>query len=164
MSKLFSQPPVSSFRPTVIPDDVPVYRIKEGKFYADDYLFDEGSIVVWEEEPNLEMEPLNEMAHDNMIEYLRKLDELGKEAAKAAGKQWISYESAFANSMALAKEDGKRVTLLNGKAEVPLMGGQRRGPAKARQIELDTTPQQPVVRAGGRKAVNAIADKGIGNG
>lgn len=138
--QLFSQPPRQSFSPTVIPDHVPVYRIKDGKFYADDELYDAGSIIAWEDEPNLEMEPMNALAVKEMKKYLEKLDVYGREVAAKNGKAYVSYGDAFRNSMELAKQEGKRVTLLNGMQETPILGGSRRGPKKASKIDLHPEP------------------------
>ena len=141
--QLYNTPPRQSFMPVVIPDDSPVYRIKEGKFFADDELYEPGSVIIWHEEPNLEMEPLNEMARDNMRAYIEKLDTHGRAAAQAAGKAYVSLASAFENAHALAKQEGRRVELLNGTQEVPIMGGKRRSAPKAQKVDL--TPAAPVV-------------------
>lgn len=163
--QLFSQPPIKNFQPTVIPQDVPVYRIKEGKFYADDELYEAGSIIAWNETPNLEMEPLNPLANEAMREFLKDLDVKGKEVAAKNGKAYISYADAFENSVAFAKNEGKRAVLLNGREEVPIMGGKKRGPRKAQKIDLGSDQKQ-VGTSGklsidGRKAVNASSDTGL---
>ena len=164
--KLYSQPPIGSFQPTIIPDDVPVYRIKEGKFFGvdenmNDRLYEEGSIIAWNEEPNLEMEPLNEMAFDAMKAYVDKLDKYGKAAAEKAGKSYISLADAFDNAYALANQEGKRVTLLNGPREVPIMGAKRRGRKSAKSIEINRASAEPVHDLTGKKSVNKINDKGL---
>lgn len=150
--QLFSQPPRQSFSPTVIPDHVPVYRIKDGKFYADDELYEAGSIIAWAEEPNLEMEPLNALALKEMKKYLEKLDVHGREVAMKNGKAYVSYADAFKNSMELAKQEGKRVTLLNGAQETPILGGSRRGPKKASKIDLQ--PEAPAAGTTGKLSLS----------
>lgn len=160
--QLYSQPPRTAFMPVAIPDDVPVYRIKDGKFYADDELFEAGSIIAWDEEPNMEMEPLNPIARERMIKYMQKLDKYGREVAEKNGKAFISIEDAFNQSAILAKSEGRRVSLLNGTQEVPIMGGgKRKGKAKARKID-NVTPVDVITEkaANTSKAVNdAVANK-----
>lgn len=163
--QLFAQPPQRNFQPVVIPQDVPVYRIKEGKFFCDDVLYESGSIIVWPDEPNQEMEPLNALAIENMKYYLEKLDKHGREVAKATGKAYVSLSDAFANSYALAQQEGKRVTLLNGREEANILGKKRSGPQRARSIELPDAPEQVgtngPLSVDGRQAVNATTNTGI---
>jgi len=137
--QLYSQPPQRSFSQIVIPDDAPVYRIKEGKFFADDILYEPGSIIVWPEEPNMEMEPLNSLAREEMKKYVQKLDKYGRETAEKAGKAYVSLARAFENAAHLANLEGKnrRVELLNGVEEKPVLGARRRGPAKSKRIDTE---------------------------
>lgn len=166
--QLFTAPPVKNFQPTVIPDDVPVYRIKDGKFFADDELYEPGSIVVWADTPNLEMEPLNALALENMLAYLKLLDQKGMEVARATNTSYVSYEDAFTNSYKLAQQDGKKAILLNGREKVPLMGGKPRRNRRSQKIELADTPQQigtsGKISLDGRMAVNTTSDPGIVEG
>lgn len=149
-----------------IPQDVPVYKIKEGKFFADDELYEAGSVIAWPEEPNLEMEPLNSMARENMRAYIQKLDKHGAEAAAKAGKAYVSLENAFENAHALAQQEGRRVTLLNGTQEVPLMGGSRRGRPKARKVTSDGVEEANISNnnkhsLNSSKVVNDAVGKGL---
>lgn len=163
--QLFNAPPSKNFQPVVIPQDVPVYRIKEGKFFCDDVLYEQGSIICWQDEPNTEMEPLNALAIENMEFYLEKLDKHGREVAKATGKAYVSLSDAFAQSYALAKQDGKRVTLLNGQQETSILGKRRTGPKRAQEIKIpDAAPAVGTngpLSVDGRQAVNAAMGTGI---
>lgn len=145
--QLYSQPPMRSSSPSVIPQDVPVYRIRSREgFYCDDVLYPEGSIVAYGDEPNMDMEPLNGMASENMTVFLAKLDQFGRQAAEKAGKAYVSYTDAFNNMYALAKEEGKRVTLLNGREDTPILGTQtkKRGRPKAAKLDMPSDDAQPV--------------------
>lgn len=157
--QLFAQRPMA-MQPTLIPDDVPVYRVKEGKFYVDDRLLEEGAIIICQEEPNQEMEPLNELAKVAMLEYLEKLDKHGMEVAAKLGKAYVSTKDAFQNSMQLAKEDGRRVSVLNERREIPTLGAEKNGPVKAQEITF--APQEEIVevKSNDRRHVNKA--KGIG--
>lgn len=158
--QLFSQPPITAFAPTVIPDHTPVYRIKEGQFFVDDDLYVAGSIIAYEGEPNLEMEPLNKLALEAMRTYLAKLDNLGRKVAEKNGVAYISYADAFNNSMQLAKEEGKRVSLLNGQQQVPLMGGKRKKKSVTK-IEVERVSSQPVLTVGEKSEVNDTQNTGL---
>lgn len=158
--QLFTQPPRTSFQPTVIPDDVPVYRIKEGKFFVDDELLPEGAIVAFSEEPNLEMEPLNSLAVEALRAYMKKLDKLGRLKAEKEGKAYASYEDAFNNAMSLRGGEGRKAMLLNGIEQTPIMGGKQRGKKKASKIEIAKVSSEPVL-AVGRQEVNDTSDMGL---
>lgn len=163
--QLFAQPPQRNYQPVVIPQDVPVYRIKEGKFFCDDVLYEQGSIISWPDEPNMEMEPMNALAIENMKFYLEKLDGFGRDVAKATGKAYISLSDAFANSHELAKQQGSRVTLLNGREEPNILGKKRVGPTRAQELKIPEASAQVgtngPLSVDGRQAVNASMNTGI---
>lgn len=124
--------------PVVIPDDVAVYRVKDGKFFGpDDTLYPEGSILAWDEEPNTEMQPLNDLARTAMKKYLKKLDGHGRDAARAAGKSYTSLADAYENSIVLAQQEGKRVRLLNAVETIPLMGA-KKNTTGLKKLDLDS--------------------------
>ncbi len=125
MTRLSPVPPrASNF---VVPQDRPVYRILQGKFFGpDDTLYEEGSFVVWKDEPNMEMEPMNELAQENMLKFLEKLDDAGRKVAEKTGKAWNSLADAHANSYALAQQESKSFEVLNAPKQVPLMGAKKK--------------------------------------
>lgn len=121
----------------VIPADVPVYRIKEGKFFGpNDHLFVEGEIIEFHGEPNLEMEPLNELSRAKTREFLAKLDDEGRKAAAKAGKAYHGYLDAFENSIHLAKQEGKSVRSLSAKEMTPVLGVRKEN-TSTKKLEVD---------------------------
>lgn len=134
MVKLSPSPP--QYQPAlIIPQDRPVYRIGEGNFFGpDDHLYTEGNVIAWDDEPNEEMVPMNELAKDKMIEYLAKLDVAGRKVAEKIGVGYTNKEDAFKNAQILAKEDAKKVQLINGTPEVKLMGGKKPGRPRIEKI------------------------------
>lgn len=107
----------------VIPNDRPVYRINSEKFFGpNDRLYIEGDVIAWYEEPCLSMEPLNDLAHVAKMALLEKLDGYGRKAAKATGKAYSGYASAYETSVELAQQEGRRVELINAPDAIPLMG------------------------------------------
>lgn len=134
-----SPTPIPRPEAIVIPSDVPVYRIKEGKFFGpNDHLFQEGEIIEFSGEPNLEMEPLNELARGKMREFLALLDDEGRKAAEKAGKAYHGYLNAFENSIHLAKQEGKSVRSLTAKEMTPVLGV-RKDNSTAKKLEADTS-------------------------
>jgi len=132
--QLFSAPPVSS-APVYVPEDVPVYRVGDGRFYADDVLYGPGTIISWPDEPCESLEPLNAKARENMMAFLEKLDDLGRKAAEKAGNSYVSRVSAFENAYALAKQEGRRVSVLNGPQKKQILGARIKNP-RGRKIEI----------------------------
>lgn len=143
--------------PYAIPDDVAVYRVM-GNTYLDDELYTEGAVITWPDEPNQEMEPLNELARAAMAAFLKKLDFFGEKAAKKAGVAYISLANAHEVAHQLAKQEGKRVNILNAKKTVPLMGAKKN--RRGSKVQLEETPLTSGV--GGKHAIgrNAVNSKG----
>lgn len=148
-----------------IPNDVPVYRIKEGKLWCDDEMHEEGTIIAFEEEPNLEMEPLNALANEKYRTFLKKLDNLGRQAAHKAGKAYTNLADAFSTACEIAAQEGGRkgrAQALNApKAKVPILANKKKtGPRKATKIQLGETQGVAIKALGqtdaleGRNAVN----------
>lgn len=124
----------------VIPQDRPVYRILQGKFFGpDDTLYEEGSFVIWKDEPNLEMEPMNELAQDNMLKFLEKLDAAGRKVAEQTGKSWNNLADAHANAYALAQQESKSFEVLNAPKQVPLMGA-KKNVSSIEEIKVNQAP------------------------
>jgi hypothetical protein len=95
-----------------IPTDVPVYRINDQMFYCDDVLLQEGRVLAWEEEPNLAMIPLNELAIERMRVYLDKLDKFSAEKCANENRTHHSLLKDFEASIAVPT-DNKRARLLD---------------------------------------------------
>lgn len=160
--QLSPTPPSRYQAPLVIPEDVPVYRLRSAFFGPDDCLYAEGDVIVLEDEPNQEMIPLNKLAKKNMKAYLEKLDDDGRKVAEKLGRNFVSIADAHENAMALEKEESKRVTLLNGKPKgVPLMGADKKNAAKRvtkLQAEAEAVPM-----ARGKMALANVARAVNGN-
>lgn len=130
-----------------IPQDVPVYRITdEHGFFADATLFPQDTVLIWEEEPNPNMEPLNEKAGVIMKEYLEKLDVFGRIAAEKAGKAYKNLADAYQSTLQESVQDGKRSRVIGAKTEIPLLSGAKAGKAKVSTVEIEQTPEIPTVK------------------
>lgn len=139
MTRLSPVPPKAA-APVFVPQDRPVYRIKEGKFFGpDDTMRYEGDLVVWRDEPNLEMEPMNDLAQKAMLAYLEKLDECGRKVAEKTGKNYNSLADAHTNAMALATQESKQFEVLSGPKQIPLMGARKEGKT-VETVQVDVKP------------------------
>lgn len=136
--QLFAQPPRQYS--TVIPNDVPVYKVGAGKFYVDDELLTEGSIITWQEEPNPDLIPMNSLAIDKMREYLKQLDVYGEEKAKADKKKYVPLLAKFEASIG-QKDSNKRATVLNGRGEETSILGKKRGRPRITKLNEEEAPE-----------------------
>lgn len=132
-----------------IPSDRPVYRIlaTAGFFGPDDHLYEEGDIIVFLDEPNDEMEPMNDLAREKQHAYFDKLDALAKAAAEKAGRQYAGRARSLDEAIAIASQDARRVQLVRGDGGVPLMGAKHHGPARVEKI-VDEAVTPPDGRRG----------------
>lgn len=152
--------PKQRIEPT-IPQDVPVYRvIDERGFYCDDNLIPKGEYIIWEEEPNPMMQPMNELAHEAFCEYLKKLDAFGKEWADREKKSYVSQLKQYQNSLGIEEgEDLRRAKVIGGREETPIMGAKRKGPAKAQRVIVPSEVGTPMMGSFDKNTVNKNADK-----
>lgn len=88
----------------LVSTDRPAYRIlaTAGFFGPDDTLYEEGTEIFFDGEPNEEMEPLNESARVKLKALLEKLDNLGRAAAEKAGRPFVSRPRGLDGQLALA--------------------------------------------------------------
>lgn len=74
--------------PEHIPQGIPVYKLLEPYFDRFDVYREKGSYIKLKSEPNLQMEPMNDLAEEEMRKYLTKLDKLGAQKAGKEGKDY----------------------------------------------------------------------------
>lgn len=158
--------PPQRMAPPLIPQDVPVYRVTDEKgFFADDTLFLQDTIIAWPDEPNPNMEPMNDLAHDAMKKYLGKLDAFGNEWARREKKSYVSQLAAYvAKTEGDDQQDGRRAIVIGEKTQVPLLGGKKRGRPRATKVDLEAQGTQvqsvkgkfSLDRVSGKDAVNKV--------
>lgn len=84
--------PPKPYTPPRVKQDKPAYRIIGKGFYDDkDKLWQQGEALYFDGEPNLDLMPLNKLAHDKTNEFLDKLDALGERKAKKEGKAYTPF-------------------------------------------------------------------------
>lgn len=160
----YSPKPPTIYAPPVIPQDVPCYRILEGKgVFLDDVMFFPGDIVTWSEEPNKEMEPLNDLAKEATKAFFDDREELAKAASLAKNMRYIPLRRPVEEERALNNSEARRVELIKGDGGVPVMGARKRGRPKAERVEMAGVEQRPIadLARAGKLAANAVKDTGI---
>lgn len=129
----------------------PAYRILSAHgFFADnDSLYTEGSTIYWEDEPNEEMEPLNEAAKQQMTVYLDKLDSLAKEAAAKRGVAFTGRPRTLDQALSLARQNEELKFKVRGAekdsfkvddyepADIPEVGNVKRKPGRPKYKNIE---------------------------
>ena len=138
--ELFFAPPSHKALPPLT-QDRPAYRILDERgFFCDDVLWPVGSIVYYDDEPNEQMEPLNDKARDAMIALIRKLDGFAEEVAKQTGKKFVSRAKDLEESLNQLRESARRVEIVQGDGGVPIMGA-KRTKRRAQAVGEQETPE-----------------------
>lgn len=90
-----------------IPTDRAAYRVlsTEGFFGPNDHLYKEGECILYDDEPNEQLEPLNEPAFTKMQAFLERLDELGRAAAAKHNRTYAGRPRSIDGALAVARMD-----------------------------------------------------------
>lgn len=122
-------------------EDRAAYRIlaPNGFYGSDDHLYIETAesgpvYIYWDEEPNEEMEPINELARQRMAVYLDKLETLGRDAALKAGKAFAGRPRTLDGQLELASALAR--------AEAGEMGNKNKEAANIERIEAPRAVQE----------------------
>lgn len=130
----------------------PAYRVLDnaGFFGDDDTLYSEGAEIIWEGEPSLEMEPLNETARIRYLIMVEKLDSEGRKAAEKLGRPY----TGFARNL----EGGLQVASAIQRQDMSLMGSKEKSSSieTVEHKEIGTFGSQPR-RGRGRPRKDSIS-------
>lgn len=135
-------PPRAYAQPSVA-NDRPAYRILK-ECFLDDIMFFPDQLVYWDEEPNQEMEPLNELARDAHNKFLDKIEEAGQRASAAKGMLYVALKRPEGEARAMSTSESRRVEIIKGDGGVPVMGARKRGRPKAQRIEDTGVEEKPI--------------------
>lgn len=144
MTELYLYPPQGgrNQQQLVIKNDRPAYRVlNEPGLFAGDTLWPAGSVIYYDDTPNEEMEPLNDLARDRMREYLTFLNECAAEVAKQSGKRLIGGRKNIEEAMNDLREDTRRMELVKGDGGVPIMGAKKRGRPRVQKVGEPDVPE-----------------------
>lgn len=123
--------------PVYIQNDRPAYQL-EGPCYLDDEYRYEGEFVYWDDTPNEQMRPLNDLAFTAKKEYLDKLDAKGREVAAKTGMAYTSLADALEQARALAAKQGTETLIINKSPEIL---GKKKTHSKVQKIEETYVPE-----------------------
>lgn len=135
-------PPQAYATPNV-GNDRPAYRILK-ECFLDDVMFFPDQLVYWEEEPNKEMEPLNDLAKAATKKFFDDREELAKAHSLAKGNRYIPLRRPVEEERALNTSESRRVEIIKGDGGVPVMGARKRGRPKAERIEDSGVKEMPI--------------------
>jgi hypothetical protein len=140
----------------VIPQDRPVYKVtdEKGFFGEDDCLYPMGSIICWSGPLNPNLEPLNELAYQNLKEYLEVLDAEGRKVAEKNGTAYRGLTGALESARKLEEMESKRLQPLGVEKQVPLMGAKRK-PGRPKVERLDNSSQEAPLLGVGKHSLGS---------
>lgn len=125
-----------------IRDDIPAYVVveKRGFFDDTDRLWGKGSMIYWEGEPNLGLDPLNELAEEKMRAFLTDLDAKAQEMSKGTNRASMNLMNAFEARQRLLEMDRKSGRSVDQDEQMPILQA-KKGLSKAKAIqEMSFTP------------------------
>lgn len=163
MQGLSPTPPQPQQRVDIDPD-VPAYRVieKRGFFDDTDRLWEKGSMIYWEGEPNLGFEPLNEIAYEKMREWLVKIDAEAEKVSKQKGMGHAKMVNAYEAKRRIAELDRMMGRSVNVEEQTPILGGKRAG-SLARSVHDASQKETPMMghraRASAAKANATRSDR-----
>lgn len=140
----------------VLTNDRPAYKIlgEKGFFGPDDHLYVFGEMIYFDDEPNMDMEPLNPMARERMKDYLSKLDDLGRAAAKHFGRPYQGLATNLDEAVAQSSEDYRRVQSVGNPNGVAVMKSDKRSKNNGIQrVAADETPETGANRPVGKLSI-----------
>lgn len=161
MQGLSPLPPRPQNRVDIDPD-VPAYQIieKRGFFDDQDNLWPKGSMIYWEGTPSMAFDPLNELAHEKMREYLQHLDDLAVQVDKQKGSSHASIVEAYTARRRIQEMDRRSGRSIDHEAQMPIMGAKQYNQPRARSVEAGSPRPTPMMGHQGRYSVAPQAAKG----
>lgn len=103
----------------------PVYRIldEKGFFGPNLQLWKEDEVILYKDEPNLKMKPLNEAARKVMAEYITRLEGFARKKAEKEGKEFtglpVDMTQQLTDDIESAFDESKRIMGLDVSKKVP---------------------------------------------
>lgn len=149
--ELFVSPPRPRIDPA-IPQDKPVFRVltEQGFFGPDHTLHRAGELIVLYDEPNEDMEPMNDLARKAMNVHLDKLEQSEKEVAHQNGRHFSGRSRNKEDMLAHATEDARRIQSLSNPSGVAIMGAKLDTSKRIEMVGEEVVPdtgRKPSARA-----------------
>lgn len=143
--------PPRAYAQPVVQQDRPAYRILK-ECFLDDVMFFPDQLVYWDEEPNKEMEPLNDLAKAATKKFFDDREELAKKASELKGTRYIPLRRPIEEERALNTSESRRVEIIKGDGGVPVMGARKRGRPKVERIDESGVEERPIADLTHRKS------------
>ncbi len=134
-------------------NDRPAYRILK-ECYLDDRMCFPDELVYWDEEPNKEMEPLNDLAKAATKAFFDDREVLAKAASLKKGTRYIPLRRPVEEERELNNAESRRVEIIKGDGGVPVMGARKRGRPKIERIEPTGPEAMPIADLGKKGALD----------
>jgi hypothetical protein len=126
----------------IIPQDVPVYQVLDEQGFFDGVeLHAEGAIIAWPDEPNENMEPLNELAKKAAYAYSEKLDALFELMTPEQKRDYPRQRPDWQKKDKAIDGARKSIRLDKPSDAVPLMPPKNFGMRKRAQTIVDDEPK-----------------------
>ncbi len=142
-SGAMSPAPPKQFTMPNVGQDRPAYRILKECFLDDRMCFPD-ELVYWDEEPNKEMEPLNDLAKAASKAFFDDREELAKIASMKKGVRYIPLRRPVEEERELNTAEARRVEIIKGDGGVPVMGARKRGRPKIERIDTSGVEEKPI--------------------
>lgn len=134
--------PPRSYAAPVVRQDRAAYRILK-ECFLDDVMYFEGQMIYWDEEPNKEMEPLNDLAQKEIDKFFDAREELAKQKSASNGMKYIPLRRPVQEDRERNNAESRRPEIVKGDGGVPVLGARKRGRPKAEKIETSAA-QAPI--------------------
>ncbi len=151
--------PPRQYAAPVVRQDRPAYRILK-ECFLDDVMYFEGQMVYWDEEPNKEMQPLNDLAQKAIDAFFDSREELARQKSAANGMKYIPLRRPVSEERELNTAESRRVELVRGDGGIPVMGARKRGRPRAERIDNLGVEEAPIadLTRKGKEAANSVRD------
>lgn len=138
--------PPRQYATPVVRQDRPAYRILK-ECFLDDIMYFEGQMIYWDEEPNKEMEPLNDLAQKAIDKFFDEREELAKQKSAANGMKYIPLRRPIQEDRDRNSLESRRPEIIKGDGGVPVLGARKRGRPKAERIDNNGVETAPIADA-----------------
>ena len=149
--ELFLAPPKQRIDP-VIPQNKPVYRVlsEQGFFGPDHTLRKMGELIVLFDEPNEDMEPMNDLARAALEKTIEKLVESERAVAHQNGRHFAGRARTKEEVISAATDDARRVQSLSNPTGKAIMGARQDTSKRIQNVgdaDVPDTGHKPAARA-----------------
>ena len=158
MVQLFQSPPKVSVLPD-IRQDAPCYRIlnEQGFFAPNSKLYQEGELLYLWDQPNEDMEPMNDLARVALEKYIDTLEESARIVAEKNGRAYAGRARSKNEMLEQASQDARRLQTTNNKNGVRIMGAKLNSKKRVQDVGMPEASEM------GNNAAEEAISKRVGD-